>query len=333
MSTIYDIAKAAGVSTATVSRVLNDSPRVSEKTKARVLAAIQEAGYSPNAFAQGLGLHSMKSVGILCTDASDPFFSSLIHHLEDQLRRSGYHCILTCTGEALEDKQTCLKLLLNKHVDAVMILGSAFMESSPKEQEYILQAADRVPLVFLNGWLEHHNIYCVQNDPCESVFTVTSQLISSGRHKPLFLYNRPSFYSRQKLKGYRSALEQAGIPGRGLQCPGGIRDTTEYLMEHCPDDVDAVICTHDEEAVAFLKYAKRRGIRVPEDCSIVGHGALILAQCCEPELTTVNLHIPQLCSIAANHLMTLFGGSEPPHNTILAGTVQPGGTTEPGLFG
>lgn len=333
MSTIYDIAKAAGVSTATVSRVLNDSPRVSEKTKNKVLAAIQEAGYSPNAFAQGLGLHSMKSVGILCTDASDPFFSSVIHHLEDRLRRSGYHCILTCTGDTLEDKQACLNLLLNKHVDAVMILGSAFMEPTPKEQDYILRAADRVPLVFLNGWLDHPNIYCVQNDPRESVYAVTKQLLGSGRSNPLFLYHRPSYYSRQKRKGYESALEQSGLSGQILQCPGGIRETTEFLLENCPEAVDAVVCAHDEEAVAFLKYAKRRGIRVPEDCSIVGHGGLILAQCCEPELTTVNLHIPQLCSIAASHLMALFGGSEPPHNTILAGTVLPGGTTEPGLFG
>ena len=332
MSTIYDIARAAGVSTATVSRVLNDSPRVSEKTKDKVLSAIREAGYMPNAFAQGLGLHSMKSVGILCTDASDPFFSSVIHHLEEQLRRNGYHCILTCTGDSLEDKQACLNLLLSKHVDAVMILGSAFMECTTKDREYILRAADQVPLVFLNGWLEHPNIYCVQNDPCESVYAVTKHLLSSGRQRPLFLHQRPSFYTQQKLKGYRKALEGFSIPERILQCPGGIREAVDFLLENPPEGVDAVICTHDEEAAAFLKYAKRRGIRVPEDCSIVGHGALTLAQCCEPELTTVNLHIPQLCSIAASHLMMLFSGSKPPHNTILAGTVLPGGTTAPGLF-
>lgn len=332
MSTIYDIAKAAGVSTATVSRVLNDSPRVSDKTKEKVRSAIREAGYSPNAFAQGLGLKSMKSVGILCTDASDPFFSSVIYHLEDRLRRSGYHCILTCTGNEPDDKQEGMHLLLSKHVDAVMVLGSAFVEQNPKAQQYILDAADKVPLVFLNGWLDHPNIYCVQNDARESVYTVTKRLLDSGRHNPLFLYHRPSSGTQQKLRGFADALEAANVRGQVLQCPGGILEAMEFLLDNAPETVDAVVSAHDEAAVAFLKYARRRGIRVPEDCCIVGHGALVLAQCCEPELTTVNLHIPQLCSTAAAHLMAIFSGSEPPHNTILAGTVLPGGTTKPGLF-
>lgn len=332
MSTIYDIARAAGVSTATVSRVLNGSPRVSDATKARVLEVIQDAGYSPNAFAQGLGLQSMKSVGILCTDASDPFFSAVIHHLEEQLRTHGYHCILTCTGTALRDKQDRMQLLLNKHVDAVMVLGSAFIEDSEEDQRYILQAADRVPLIFVNGYLEHPNIYCVQNDPFESVYAVTKALLLSGRHNPLFLYHKPSHGTRQKLMGFRKALEDCGISGQVMECPGGIVASTEYLLCHAPAQIDAVICAHDETAVSFLKYSRRVNLRVPEQCSIVGHGDLILSRCCEPELTTVHCHIPELCATAAAHLMTLFQGGEPPHNTVVSGTVLPRGTTQAGIF-
>lgn len=332
MATIYDIAKAAGVSTATVSRVLNGSPRVSENTKEKVMAAIRAADYSPNAFAQGLGLHSMKSVGILCTDASDPFFSAVIRHLEDQLRLNGYHCILTCTGSALCDKQDRLQLLLSKHVDAVIILGSAFMEQDPLDRTYILEAANRIPLIFLNGHLDHPGIYCIENDAYESILYVTERLLSAGCRKPVFLYNRDSFGSQRKLQGFQRALEQHGVSGEVISCPDGIRAAAAFLEKAVPPGTDCAVCAHDETAVAFLKYAHRCNIRVPEECAIVGHGDLMLAQCCEPELTTIDLHIDQLCAVAAAHLMTLFSGGQPPHYTTIPGTVLPGGTTPAGIF-
>lgn len=327
MPTIYDIAKAAGVSTATVSRVLNNSPQVTGKTRERVMRVMQEAQYSPNAFAQGLGLNSMRSVGILCTDASDPFFSSVIHHLEERLRHAGYHCILACTGSVPEERAACLSMLLSKHVDALMVLGSTFMQGQPEQVDYLLQGAQRVPMVFVNGYLEHPNIYCVQNDPLESVQKATAALLAAGCRNPLFLYQRPSPYTRLKHQGFVHALQACGLEERTLECPQGIAEATAFLLAHPPGDTDCVIAAHDEAAIAFLKYARRIGLRLPEDCAIVGHGDLLLAQCCEPELTSIHTDIPRLCSTAVALLMALFRGETPPKNTVIAGTVVPRGTT------
>ena len=97
--TIYDISKKAGVSIATVSRVLNNSPKVSQKTKERVLEIINESGYEPNAYARGLGSGSMKTIGILCADVADIYLANAVSFLEKNLRQNGFNTILNCTGD------------------------------------------------------------------------------------------------------------------------------------------------------------------------------------------------------------------------------------------
>ena len=103
--TIYDISKMAGVSIATVSRVLNGNTNVTPKTKKKVLDIIEQSGYTPNAFARGLGLNSMNTIGILCADSSDLYLAKAIYHIERNLRAGGYNSILCCTGYDLENKK------------------------------------------------------------------------------------------------------------------------------------------------------------------------------------------------------------------------------------
>ena len=100
--TIYDISEKAGVSIATVSRVLNGSRKVSEKTRRRVLDIIERYGYTPNAFARGLGLNTMKTIGIMCADSSDLYLAKGIYYVEEKLRENGYDSLLCCTGYDLE---------------------------------------------------------------------------------------------------------------------------------------------------------------------------------------------------------------------------------------
>ena len=118
---IYDVSERAGVSIATVSRVLNGNPNVSEKTRNRVLEIMDELGYTPNVFARGLGLNTMKTVGIMCSDSSDPYLANAIYYLERELRSHGYDSILCCTGTSLENKRQYFELLLSKRVDAMIL--------------------------------------------------------------------------------------------------------------------------------------------------------------------------------------------------------------------
>ena len=113
---IYDISQKAGVSIATVSRVLNGSEKVSEKTRKKVLAVMEENSYTPNAFARSLGLNSMHTVGILCSDSSDVYQAQAIYYLERELRKNSYASMLCCTGCELLEKQSYLNLLLSRNV-------------------------------------------------------------------------------------------------------------------------------------------------------------------------------------------------------------------------
>ena len=128
--TIYDISEKAGVSIATVSRVLNGASNVSAKTKQKVLDVIEQYGYTPNAFARGLGLNTMKTIGILCADSSDLYIAKAIYHLERQLHSNGYDSILCCSGYDLSSKKKSMNLLSTKKVDSIILVGSTYVHDS-----------------------------------------------------------------------------------------------------------------------------------------------------------------------------------------------------------
>ena len=144
---IYDVAKLSGVSIATVSRVVNGSTKVSEKTRRKVLDVMEQCGYTPNVFARGLGLDSMKTIGILCPDISDAFIAQAVAFLEERLHQYEYDCILGCSGYDLEAKEAHTKMLLSKRIDALILVSSTYAgrEGHPEDVEYIKEAAKQTP--------------------------------------------------------------------------------------------------------------------------------------------------------------------------------------------
>ena len=157
---IYDVAKLSGVSIATVSRVVNGSTKVSEKTRRKVLDVMEQCGYTPNVFARGLGLDSMKTIGILCPDISDAFIAQAVAFLEERLHQYEYDCILGCSGYDLEAKEAHTKMLLSKRIDALILVSSTYAgrEGHPEDVEYIKEAAKQTPVFLINGFIEGKNI-------------------------------------------------------------------------------------------------------------------------------------------------------------------------------
>lgn len=209
---IYDISKKAGVSIATVSRVLNHNKNVSEKTRQKVLAVMAEEDYQPNAFARGLTLNTMKTVGLLCADSSDPYLGSAIAYLEQGLRAHHYDSLLCCTGYDLAHKEKCMDRILSRHIDALVLIGSNFIEKTDEKNAYLYRAAAQVPLLILNGYLKGDNIYSSLCDDTEAVFSATDRLIKSGCTTPVFLYRADSFSGTKKRQGFEKALKTHGLP-------------------------------------------------------------------------------------------------------------------------
>lgn len=213
---IYDIAELAGVSIATVSRVVNDSPMVSEKTKQRVRKVMEENNYTPNVFARGLGLDSMKTVGLMCPNVADAYMARAVAYLEQNLKEYGYDCILYCSGYDDEERRVAVNSILQKRIDALVLIGSSYAEDDEDSEkvEYIREAAKQVPVFMMNGCIRGENIYCALCNDFQAAHMAVTELIQTGKEDILFLSDSHSYSANQKLKGYQQALRDAGMPGK-----------------------------------------------------------------------------------------------------------------------
>ena len=207
---IYDISRHAGVSIATVSRVLNNSPHVSEETRRKVMKVIDGCGYVPNAFARGLGLNTMKTIGLLCPDAADPYLARALACLEHAFRQKHYDCLLSCTNRDLAARRQGVELLTSRHVDGMVLMGSTFIEENSEDNAYIRQAATNVPVVLLNGSFQCPNVFCVLCDDERAMKEAMNQLLDSGCKRVLYLYHSSNNSGQRKLAGCRDALAAHG---------------------------------------------------------------------------------------------------------------------------
>lgn len=314
---IYDIARMAGVSIATVSRVVNGSDKVSSKTRDKVLGIIEEAGYTPNVFAQGLGLNTMHTVGVMVPDISDRYMSSAISFLEERLHHYGYECILSCSGFEQERKESHVQMLLSKRIDALILVGSTYAGngSSTEQTDYIREAAKEVPVFIINGEVQGEGIYTAVCDDRQAMYDVTSQLIRSGHRRILFLTDSQSYSAQQKMAGYEQALTEADIPIRGDLKLRVARNNINYvknlLLEYSILEFDAVVATEDAMACGALKFAQARNIPVPDKLSIVGYNNSVIAAATTPGLTSVDSNIEELCQATADNVMHVLQGDAP----------------------
>lgn len=320
---IYDVSEHAGVSIATVSRVLNGNPNVSEKTREKVMRVMDELEYTPNVFARGLGLNTMQTIGIMCSDSSDPYLANAIYYLERGLRSHNYDAILCCTGYDLDAKQKYFELLRSKRVDAIILAGSKFVEMRPKDNTYIIEAASELPIMLVNGYLEGDNIYSTVCDDHAAIYGAATQLLQAGRRRILYLYTSYSYSGVNKLEGYKDALKAWGIePAEELirQCPKDIAAAKDLLVSLKEQglDFDAVITSDDSLAVGTVKYAHTEGISIPDELNIIGYNNSILSRCTDPEITSIDSKVEALCTTTINTLMGVFSGVNVPSRTTIA---------------
>lgn len=333
--TIYDISKMAGVSIATVSRVLNGNTNVTPKTKKKVLDVIEQSGYTPNAFARGLGLNSMNTIGILCADSSDLYLAKAIYHIERNLRAGGYNSILCCTGYDLENKKNSLNLIISQKVDSVIMVGSNFIESEDSDNQYIRDAAGQVPIMLLNADFDCPNVYCTLCDDFKAMQEVTLGLIDRGIEDILYLYNSKSYSGMKKLSGFQSAHLMRDLPleKKFQQFYSGGRDDIDGVCQFLNQLKDkglifhAVIASEDILAIAAMKYAQLNNFSIPKDLSVIGYNNSLLALCCEPELTSVDNRLESICQQLVKTLIDTLNGNEMPQKTIFSGELMKRGTT------
>lgn len=327
---IYDISQKAGVSTATVSRVINGGTKVSDKTRQKVMSVIEELGYTPNAFARGLGHDTMRTVGILCVDPADPnacsSLSMAIGHLQRELRCFDYDAIIYCVGYDMKSKADCLAIMLERRVDAIIIVGSFFVEANARANQCILDAAKQVPIMLINGLLQGENVYCFLCDDRNATLQAVQHLIDTGCRDILFLYRGMTGSEQRKLDGYTQALRINNLPVRDeyvRSCPLDIYEGRDFVAKLAADGLvfDAVFATEDSIAMSVLKYAHKNNVAIPEQLSVMGYNNSVQSVCCYPELSSVDNNTEATCITAVSMLMRRFEGGKIPAQTTVSSSI------------
>ena len=331
---IYDISERAGVSIATVSRVLNGNERVSDKTRTKVLAVMEECGYTPNAFARGLGLNTMNTIGVMCTDSSYPYQAKAIYYIEQNLRVHGYDCILCCTGEDLARKKECMELLLTKKVDGIILVGSSFVYDKKSENKYIAKAAAQIPVMILNADMDAPNVYCIITDDVKSM-EEAGRFLFRNTEDILYLYNAHSNSGKRKIQGFKNACKESGVPiiEERIQYFDGYHEDipgiSKLLNRISQDGIhfSAILCSDDSLAMGALRFAWEHNLHVPQDLQIIGYGDSMLVNCCNPGLTSVDTKEEVMCHTLVDTLLQILQGKEMPQKQVFNGKLVLRGTT------
>ncbi|MDR1913004.1 MAG: LacI family transcriptional regulator [Clostridiales bacterium] len=324
---IRDIAALSGVSVATVSRVINNNPSVTVKTREMVLSVIQQNDYVPNAFASGFGRNSMKIVGILCTDVANLYYANALSLLEHGLRRYGFDTLLYCTGTLLTDKKGAITALLQRRVDAIFLIGSAYREE--RDNQHIREAAQQTPIFFINAYIQLPNVYCVYCDEKEAIFNTVKQLVSAGIKDILYLHDMQkwAWAGSQKLAGYKEGLAACGIkenPDLIQVVDYGIntvRNRVTKILAKLDEGskFNGILASEDVLAIGAQKAVLSQKKNM--DISIIGFNNSQLALCCTPALTSVDNMLDTICPMAVNMLNQLFKGEKISSKVVVSATL------------
>lgn len=287
--TIYDVAREANVSMATVSRVVNGNPNVKPATRKKVLEVIERLGYRPNAVARGLASKKTTTVGVIIPDISSTFFADLARGIEDIATMYKYNIILSNSDQNKDKELHLLNTMLGKQVDGIVFMSGNITHEHVEEFE-----KSPVPIVLAGSIEETEKIPSVNIDYEQAAYDVTKSFIEKG-HKSIAFVIGPlhePINSEKKLAGYKRALEEAGIEYQeDLVVEGddtydsGI-EAFEKLME-AGEMPTAIFIGQDEMALGVVHGAEDKGFSIPKDFEVISSDNTRLTLMVRPQLTTV----------------------------------------------
>lgn len=317
--TIYDIAKEAGVAASTVSRVINNKPGIKAETRIKVQELLKKYNYTPDAAARGLVMQSTKMVGILIVDIRVTHHIDSAFVIEQELTKRGYCCITMSTGPTDERKAEYIRILEQRRVEGVILMGSMFSTEAVKQS--IREHLPKVPVVIVNGYLDLPNVSGVIVDEDAGVEKCIDLLVEKGKKKIAFILDAHSPANSRKQQGYYQGIRKHGgsesdfmmYEAAESSVRGGYDATVQVLKDH--PDVQGIIYSIDLVAVGGVRAAHDMGYRVPEQLGLIGIDDSIYGEICMPKLTTLNNRLQELSETAAGILWEGLEGK--PQNKML----------------
>jgi DNA-binding LacI/PurR family transcriptional regulator len=293
--TIYDVAKQAGVSISTVSRVINNTGRISEKTRKKVLEVMKELHYQPSIVASALTGKRTRTIGLIIPDVANPFFSEIARKVEDRGRELGFNVLMCNTDNNPDTEEMYLSLLQQKSVDGI-IIGTTTKNYTVLNQ--LLQ--ENFPLALIAQDIPELAINVVRVDDFLGGYQAVSHLVSLGHEKiAIMLGNLSRTSDKYRLQAYRQVMEENGLKYEekwivytDYSLADGKRAALE-LLQSSPKPT-AVFACFDSLAIGVYQAAKELGLNIPNDLSIVGFDNTILSTIVDPPLTTVAQPIDEM---------------------------------------
>ncbi|MCA0900781.1 LacI family DNA-binding transcriptional regulator [Microbulbifer agarilyticus] len=315
MVTINDVAKAAQVSTATVSRVVNNGPKVGAKTRQRVLDVMEQLGYRPNANARALASQRSTTLGVVIPELTDPFFASLANGVEVVARNNGMQLLLSTGLQSAETERQAIQLLIEQRCEALVV------HSKKLDDATLLEFASQVPgLILIDRYIPAIKNRCIWLDNMEGG-RIAARYLLSLQHTQIACINSLHEIDDPRLRqeGFEQILSESGHPlsdqltvRNEPTLKGGELAAQQLLARDTP--FSCVFAYNDAMAIGAISVFEDNGFKVPGDISVVGFDDVLISRYSRPKLTTLHYPIQEMAESAAT-LALQFNGSESTEST------------------
>lgn len=306
MATIKEVAKLAGVGTSTVSRYFNSSGYISEDAREKIKKACDELNYTPNELARAMKLNHTKTIGVMIPTICNPFFTELVHVIEQKLLKKGYKTVLCNTNGDLELEQNYLNLAMSNRFDGIILITGSFE---------FLQLKTKIPMILLDridmGGKPHISL---TSNNRQGAHLATEYLIQCGCRKLMYLDSEEEIIpAKERMKGFLEIAKKHEIPFEICSSKDLDADRLKSLID---DGVDGIFAWNDISAVQVLSQCAMAGIRIPEQVQLIGYDNIEMSEMVYPKLTTIEQPTVELGDLASQHIIDLIDGKIHPPITI-----------------
>jgi len=324
LPTLEDVAKEAGVSTATVSRCLNESGKVTKETRQRVMQAVERLGYTPNFGARALAAKRTQTIGAIIPTMENAIFARGLQAFQETLNEKGYTLLVSSTGYDPDKEAEQIKSLLARGADGLLLIGY-----ERDEELYTHLELRNVPYLISWAHRPEEGHPAIGFDNFQSMLELTEFVLKKGHRRIAIISGvvKGNDRAADRVAGIHAGLQNAGINVADVLCielPYTVKngaDAFETLMRG-PEPPTAVMCVNDVLAAGAIQKAQEMGLSVPEDVSITGFDDIEIASLVTPKLTTVHVPHRHMGSLAAQELVNLIEKKVTPRSFQLKSSIQ-----------
>lgn len=315
MPLVEDIAKSLGVSTATVSRALNDRPGVGSELRERVLAKASEFNYTPTLNARGLATSQTFNIGYFfhqkpgLTANTDPFYTEIMHSVQQVIAHSAYHLTFETISEDILNRPADFRFVRERRIDAMILAGPDIPAS------FIMAMVNTTrAVVLVDNRVDYSPVTCVNSDDESGAYRAARHLLELG-HKRIGILAGPEDWAstRRRVWGYQRALTESGIEAAIVHMEETSIQSGKQAyqkLDTIHPDITAICAINDSMAIGAIRQAITDGKRIPEDLSVVGFDDISWAEFNDPPLTTVRIPRQQIGKEAARRVLMMLADSE-----------------------